>query len=116
MPIPMETDPALPFGPQTILPVQFHPRAALSPEKRLMLAVLDDAVETYRRYGGDRGGSHRRLAEATQWLFSDDTSWPFSSVNVCHALGIDIAGLRGRLRPPPTTAVREASASIAAAS
>src|ERR1051326_5642079 len=32
------------FGPQTVLPVQFHAERATCPERRLLLAVLEDAL------------------------------------------------------------------------
>jgi hypothetical protein len=87
--------------PQTILPVQFHAARAARPERRLLLAVLNDALDTYRKHADLPGRRHRRLfAETEQWLFSDDVAWPFSFMNLCHALGIDADWLRRRLRSP----------------
>ena len=44
--------------PETILPSQFFDRvqidASLQPEKRLMLAVLEDAVDCYQKYAHAR--------------------------------------------------------------
>ena len=75
------------------------PRAPI-PEARLMLAILDDALATYRTEAGRPGLKHRRrAAEAEEWLFSDDIRWPFSFLNVCHTLGIDEGWIRARLRP-----------------
>ena len=93
---------------QTVLPVQFHAAPAAGPETRLMFAVLEDAVGIFRKYARASGRKRRRLVvETEEWLFSDDISWPFSFVNVCHTLDIDVAWLRRRLRPPapPTVAV-----------
>src|SRR5581483_4060241 len=88
-----------PFAPQTILPVQFHAPRATGQARRLLLAILEDALRIHRKYGRVPGARRRRLvAETERWLFSDDTSWPFSLVNVCHALGIDVAWLRAELR------------------
>jgi hypothetical protein len=87
-----------------ILPIQFHPTRARSPEGRLMLAILEDAVGIYAKYGRMPGrGRWRRFTEAEGWLFSDDTGWPFSMVNICDTLGIDIAWFRKQLvlRTPP---------------
>ena len=83
-----------------------------------MLAVLEDALGIYRKYAGVPGRRRRRLiTETEQWLFSDDTGWPFSFVNVCHALGIDVALFRAqRRRPTPATAAFEALPLIAVAS
>ena len=86
------------FDPQVIMPMQFHPGPATRPENRLMLAVLEDAVDVYRTHVQLPGRRSRLLLETEEWLFSDDTSWPLSFVNVCHALGIDVDWLRGRLR------------------
>lgn len=69
------------------------------PETRLMLAILDDALATYRKEVGRPELKHRRrAAEVEEWLFSDDIRWPFSFVNVCHTLGLDEEWIRGRLR------------------
>jgi hypothetical protein len=73
--------------------------SASIPEARLMLAILDDALATYRKEVGRPGLKHRRAAvEAEEWLFSDDVRWPFSFVNVCHTLGIEVGWIRARLR------------------
>lgn len=98
------------FGPQTVLPVQFHAERATCPEGRLLLAVLEDALGIHKTYARVPSGRHRRLvAETEEWLFSDDTSWPLSFVNVCDSLGIDVAWLRARLRGPSSgTAAHEA--------
>ena len=85
--------------PYVVMPVQFHAAPATSPEKRLMLAVLDDALDIYRKHAHAPGRRWRRsVAETESWLFSDDTSWPFSFVNVCQMLGIDVDWLRMQLR------------------
>jgi hypothetical protein len=81
-----------------------------------MLAVLNDALATYARDAAvpDRR-RHRLAADAEQWLFSDDRDWPFSFVNVCDALGIDVAWLRARVQrgSPATTAPPSAAAGAA---
>jgi hypothetical protein len=64
--------------PETVLPSQFFDRfkidASLQPEKRLMLAVLEDAVGTFQKYAGATSRRSRRLhAEAEEW-FADRTS------------------------------------------
>jgi hypothetical protein len=94
----MDTPPRLGFDPETVMPVQFHGGPATRPEYRLMLAVLKDAIDIHRRYVRAGGPRPRIVAETEDWLFSDDASWPLAFVNVCHALGIDVDWLRGRLR------------------
>jgi hypothetical protein len=86
------------------LPAQFDTARPASPERLLMLAVLEDALSIYRKYACVSGRKHRRLvAQTEQWLFSDDTDSPFSFVNLCHALGIDVAWLRSRAAAPAAT-------------
>jgi hypothetical protein len=106
----MDTADSLTFSPHVVLPVQFHSPRTLCPEQRLMLAILEDALSLYRKYGKYGRGSGRQwrmVAETEEWLFSDDTSWPFSFVNLCHALDIDVARVRAQIRhrPSPTAGV-----------
>jgi hypothetical protein len=89
--------------PETILPPQFFDRliidASLQPEKRLMLAVLEDAVGTFQKHAGTPNRRGQRLfAEAEDWFTSDQTDWPFAFVNVCEALSIEPEYLRRGLR------------------
>jgi hypothetical protein len=64
--------------PEVVLPSQFHVRAgldaSLQPEKRLMLAVMEDAVGTFQKYvwARDRAGQ-RLLAEVEEWF--GRTTW-----------------------------------------
>jgi hypothetical protein len=94
----MDTSPHVEFRPESVMPVQFHAGAATRPEYRLLLAVLKDALDIHRKYASAPGRRPRIVTETEAWLFSDDTSWPLAFVNVCHALGIDVDWLRGRLR------------------
>jgi hypothetical protein len=93
---------AVGLEPETVLPSQFFDRfqidASLQPEKRLMLAVLEDAVGTFQKYATAPGRRARRLfAEAEEWFNSDDGTWPFAFVNVCQAIGLEPLYLRGGL-------------------
>ncbi len=70
-------------------------RMPLLPEQRLMAAVLEDALNTRRRGPHATGRSPRLLyAEVRRWFASNDVSWPFSFVNVCHALGLEPSAVR----------------------
>jgi hypothetical protein len=85
--------------PETVLPSQFFEGvqidASLQPEKRLMLAVLEDAVGTFQKYASAPGRRARRLfAEAEEWFDSDDTAWPYSFVNICQSLNLEHAYVR----------------------
>ena len=69
--------------------------ASLVPEKRLLLAILEEAVATVQRYVIDERRRGRRLyREAEAWVLSDDVSWPCTFRNICDALGIDPDYLR----------------------
>jgi hypothetical protein len=83
------------FQPYAIMPSQyFDPRPGeLSPEKRLMFAVLTDALRCYASRGKTAAN------EAEWWLFRTKGDQLFSFHNVCDALEIDPDHLRrGLLR------------------
>ena len=84
-----------------VMPSQFFPEGGDGPapgERRLMRAVLKDALAVLFKYEAtqDRRGL-RLLAEAQHWLESDDADWPFSFVNVCDALGLEPSCVRERV-------------------
>ncbi len=88
--------------PDTLLPVQIgsgpEGGAPTQPERLLMLAVLEEAVETYCKHVRPRNRRGARLfQEAETWCSSDDVQWPYSFVNICHVLGIDVSYLRSGL-------------------
>jgi hypothetical protein len=69
--------------------------ASLVPEKRLLLAVLEEAIATVQRHVVDERRRGRRLhREAEAWVLSDDVSWPCTFRRICDALGIDPDYLR----------------------
>ena len=78
-----------------ILPEQMTPRRPLDPERRLMLAVLQEAVAGYLA-GGQRS-ARERVLEIEQWFASEDTTWPYSFGNLCDALGLDRSAVRRAL-------------------
>ena len=78
-------DPALTMvEPDTMTPHQYFERlfteSTLVPEKRLMLAVLEDAIASFQRNFINGRNNHGQLedCEVEAWLESDDMSWPFS--------------------------------------
>ena len=97
----MRLDPSvdLELEPESILPAQFFRRtAAASPERRLMLAVLERALLDLRSSTKGRTRRMGRLAdEAAAWFAADDEAWPCSFPRICHALGLDAAAIRSRL-------------------
>ena len=65
-----------------------------SPEKRLALAVLADAVREVRK-----GGAH--AAEDEAWFASPEVEHPFGFLPICQALGLDAEHLRRGIRQMP---------------
>ena len=85
--------------PETVLPEQFFRRSAgASSERRLMLAVLEEALLDVRRSANRRTLRMRRLADEVEgWFAANDDGWPCSFLRICHALGLDAAAVRARL-------------------
>lgn len=64
---------------------------------RLAFAVLEEALSCL--YGAIPQGIGKRRVRAIQqearsWIASDDTSWPYSFVSLCDALGLDAEVIR----------------------
>src|SRR6058998_3226020 len=92
---------ATPFEPDTLLPEQLElpGRQAPQGERLLMLAVLEDAIDCYRRYRRSRDPATRLLFDETRaWVESRDHDTLFSFESLCEALDIDPDYLRRRLR------------------
>jgi hypothetical protein len=88
------------FPPEIVLPEQFHGIPAHADSSRgeaaLMRAVLEDAIHCLQKSGGRK--ALRLAREAEQWLFADDHHWPFSFVNICAGLGLDVEYVRSGLK------------------
>jgi hypothetical protein len=67
---------------------------ATQPERRLLLAILADAIVRCRRLATAPRHASIELREAERWVRSDDREWPCSFVNVCEALDIAHGPLR----------------------
>jgi hypothetical protein len=85
--------------PDTFLPSQFYGNKGLSRqlegEKRLMLAILKDAVECLEKYRRSRTPIGRELYQnALAWVEDRGTDWLFSFSNICDLLGFDPNYLR----------------------
>lgn len=63
--------------------------------KRLMLAVLEDAMQCYQAHADGRG---RSQAEAEAWLRDRGAEGPFAFETICQTLKIDPDCLRQGLR------------------
>ena len=88
--------------PDIFLPSQFYGSGGLSRklegEKRLMIAVLKDAVECLEKYRGSRNSvAQCEYLNAIEWVEDTDTDWLFSFTNICDLLGFDPEYLRETL-------------------
>ena len=94
----------MPMPPDIVLPAQYFTRTAPSPERRLMIAVLADAVQTWEKCAGRCARCGRPpVDEVDAWFASDDVSWPFAFLCICHQLGFDPGYIRSgiaQLRRP----------------
>lgn len=66
---------------------------ATLPERKLALAILENAIIEYQ--AAVRRG---RTCPAEEWLFSDDASYIFSFVSICHIFDIEPDYIRKGLR------------------
>jgi hypothetical protein len=56
-------------------------------QKELASGILKQATQDLRRFHGATSAVERELYhDAYSWLTSDDSSWPFSFLNVCQLL------------------------------
>ncbi|HEY7322252.1 MAG TPA: hypothetical protein VIE89_32200 [Candidatus Binatia bacterium] len=88
------------FEPDTILPTQFYAMFKSNqyrdPERRLMVAILEDAVSCLSadlRQCNPR--QKKQYEEAKHWVTTNEESeWIFSFRNICEVLGLDPDYLR----------------------
>ena len=92
------------FQPDSLLSAYYFEtlrrKTILEPEKRLMLAILEDAINCFQDNLPAQNLRGRRLfEEAEEWIVEVDGDWVFSFENICEALGFNPAYLReGLLR------------------
>lgn len=92
------------FQPDTLLSAQYFDnmrrRTLLEPEKRLMLAILEDAVNCFQENLSAESGKRKILFDdVEQWIRADGSDWVFSFDHICEALGFTPAYVRqGLLR------------------
>ncbi|MBM4254330.1 MAG: hypothetical protein FJ147_00355 [Deltaproteobacteria bacterium] len=101
------------FQPDFLLPLQFFTgtrgKGCGEGERRLMLAILEDAVDCFQKYLGTRESRGRLLcSDAEEWFMSDDRSWLFSFVNVCEVLGLQPDFIREGLQDWKTRQLEKA--------
>ena len=82
------------FQPDTLLPEQyldtFRRKLQLEPEKKLMLAILEDAIACYQKYVFARESKGRTLfEEAEEWVREEGSGTVFAFDSVCESLGLN---------------------------
>jgi hypothetical protein len=79
----------------------------LPPERRLMIALVRDAIRSIERYRHARDVRGRRIfAEEVQWILSNDMSWFYAFARVCEVLDLNPESVRESLHLSPGTALR----------
>src|SRR4030095_4575530 len=91
------------FQPDSLLSTHYFEtlrKTILEPEKRLMLAILEDAIHCFQDNLFTRNVRGKRLfEEAEEWIVEADGDRVFSFENICEALGFNPAYVRqGLLR------------------
>jgi len=87
------------FQPDTLLPEQyletFRRKLHLEPEKKLMLAILEDAIACFQKYIFARDAKGKALfREAEEWVQEKGSEGIFSFDMVCETLGFSPDYLR----------------------
>ncbi len=91
------------FEPDTLLPVQYFEamrrKHLLEGEKRLVLSVLEDAIECFMKCIDSSTNKGQRLfRDAEEWINLEDKKWVFSFDNVCDMLDVNPEYMRRGLR------------------
>jgi hypothetical protein len=97
-----EEYPASLFQPDPALPPAYFEsvgeNAGQEPERRLMLAVLKDAVDCFQKNVSAKDVRRRQIfLDAETWI-EEESDWPFSFANICEALDMDPQYIRQGLR------------------
>ena len=87
------------FQPDTLLPEEYldtyRRKTYLEPEKRLMMAVLVDAVHCFQKYvSAQRPREKALFQEVEEWIIDKGSDWFFSFENICESLALDPDYLR----------------------
>jgi len=79
------------FEPDIMLPEQLSTGGKThTRETGLILAILEEATNTYKKHRSSRSPEGSRLfREAAEWFASDSKEWPFSFESICDVLDID---------------------------
>ena len=67
-------------------------------QRKLAAGVLKQATRDLRRFRSATSRRGRELyLDAHRWVMADHCSWPFSFLNVCHALSLEPENVRWEL-------------------
>jgi hypothetical protein len=81
------------FQPDFLLSAQYFGnlrKTLLEPEKKLMFAILEDAISCYQSNLTAQSVRGKRFFEETKnWIVAVGSDWIFSFENVCEALGLN---------------------------
>jgi hypothetical protein len=91
------------FQPDTLLPEQyldtFRRKLQLEPEKKLMLAILEDGIACFQKYVFARDGKGKALfREAETWVEDKGGEAVFAFDSVFESLGLDPEYVRRGMR------------------
>jgi hypothetical protein len=106
------------FQPDTLLPEQyldtFRRKLHLEPEKKLMLAILEDAIACYQKYSFARDSKGKALfEEAEAWVREPGSASIFAFDSVCESLALNPEYVRRGLAGwKEAAATRRATAKI----
>ena len=85
----------------------------LAPEKKLMLAVLEDAVRSFQTCHMARSGQRKyEFEKAQRWIFGFGGDWVFSFESICWTLDLDPQYIRSGLARWRKTAEARRPASL----
>jgi hypothetical protein len=82
------------FQPDTLVLAQFFDdrrgKTLIEPEVKLMLAILEDAIQCFQDNVSSKHSSRKRLFDDVQrWIFEVKDDWVFSFENICSVLGFN---------------------------
>ncbi|MFQ5664830.1 MAG: hypothetical protein ACE5I7_00200 [Candidatus Binatia bacterium] len=91
------------FRPEVVFPAQYFDarpgQREIEGERRLMVAILEDAIRSFQKYAtASRPRGRRLFAEAAQWIFEDGSPWLFSFESICAILDLNPVLLRDTLQ------------------
>lgn len=96
-PVPRDVHATGPLMPDVLLPEQHEGSTIRTGERRLQIAVFEEAVANLSRARAEHAFAVL-VPEIEAWFASMDRVWPFSFLNLCDALGVDAEATRTRLK------------------